>query len=97
MMDYTQILYKPVVSEKATLAKEAGNQVVFLIAPKANKIEVKQAVEKAFNVNVLAVNIVCRQTLVRRKHGRPVGRTSGFKKAYVTLVVGDKISFFEGV
>ena len=47
-MDYTQILIKPLISEKATYAKDTANQVVFFIHPKANQIEVKQAVEKAF-------------------------------------------------
>ncbi len=96
-MDYTQILVKPLISEKATWAKEKANQVIFYINPKANKIEVKKAVEKAFDVRVTNVNIVRRRSLTRTRMGRPVGRISGFKKAYVTLAPGSKIEFFEGV
>jgi large subunit ribosomal protein L23 len=96
-MNYAQILIKPLISEKATLAKEVANQVVFYIAPEANKIEVKRAVEEAFDVKVADVNIVRRRPLMRRRHGRVVGKISGYKKAYVTLVPGEKIEFFEGV
>ncbi len=96
-MDYTQILIKPLISEKATYAKDTANQVVFFIHPKANKIEVKQAVEKAFDVTVETVNIVRRRPLQRTRMGRVTGRISGYKKAYVTLAPGSKIEFFEGV
>ncbi len=96
-MNYAQILIKPLISEKATLAKEVANQVVFYIAPEANKIEVKKAVEEAFGVKVAAVNIIRRRPMTRRRHGRAVGKISGYKKAYVTLVPGEKIEFFEGV
>jgi len=96
-MDYTQVLVKPLISEKATWVKELGNQVVFYIDPRANKIQVKQAVEKAFNVTVQSVNIVRRRPLKRTRSGRPLGKISGCKKAYVTLAPGSKIEFFEGV
>lgn len=96
-MDYTQVLIKPLISEKATWAKEVANQVVFYVNPKANKIQVKQAVEKAFDVTVQNVNIVRRRPLKRSRWGRPLGRISGSKKAYVTLEPGSKIEFFEGV
>ena len=96
-MDYTQILLKPLVSEKATAAKEGANQVVFFVNPRANKIEVAKAVEKAYGVKVTAVNVVKRGVRARTKHGRVTGRESGFKKAYVTLAQGEKIEIFEGV
>lgn len=96
-MDYTQILLKPLVSEKATAAKEEANQVVFFVHPKANKIEVAQAVEKAYGVRVAAVNMVRRAPRARTKFGKVTGRISGHKKAYVTLAQGEKIEIFEGV
>ncbi|MCM0753730.1 50S ribosomal protein L23 [Desulfovibrio aminophilus] len=96
-MDYTQILLRPLISEKATAAKEATNSVAFFVHPSANKIEVKKAVEQAFNVKVEAVNIVKKASLARSRFGRATGRISGYKKAYVKLAAGDKIEFFEGV
>ena len=97
-MDHTQILLRPLISEKATFVKEMGNQVVFYIHPSANKIQVKQAVEKAFDVKVENVNIVRRRPLSRKRFGRAVGgKIPGHKKAYVTLAQGSKIEFFEGV
>ncbi len=96
-MDYTQILLKPLLSEKATDAKENTNQVVFFVHPDANKIEIGKAVEEAFQVKVTDVNIVRRRPRKRKRFGRVVGRKSGFKKAYVTLAEGYKIELFEGV
>jgi large subunit ribosomal protein L23 len=96
-MDYTSILIKPVITEKANLAKEYLNQVSFIVANSANKIEVKRAVEAAFNVKVESVNIIRRRPSRRLRHGRVIGKVAGFKKAYVTLSQGDKIEFFEGV
>ncbi|WP_320009128.1 50S ribosomal protein L23 [Maridesulfovibrio sp.] len=96
-MDYTQILIKPVISEKATDIKEASNQVAFYVLPSANKTEVKKAVESAFDVKVDFVRIVRKRPGLRRKFGRVVGKLSGYKKAYVKLSAGEKIEFFEGV
>lgn len=97
-MDYTKILIKPVVSEKATFVKDASNQVSFYVHPDANKIEIKRAVEDAFKVKVEAVNVIKKKPLARSRWGRRVaGRISGYKKAYVTLAPGEKIEFFEGV
>ncbi|WP_029893981.1 50S ribosomal protein L23 [Desulfohalovibrio reitneri] len=96
-MDYTQILLKPVISEKATMVKEDGNQVVFYVHDSANKIEIKKAVEQAFKVRVEKVTVTRKKPGVRSRWGRPVGKVSGHKKAYVTLAAGDKIEFFEGV
>ena len=96
-MDYSQILLKPLISEKATTLKEVADQVVFQVHPKANKIEIKRAVQEAFKVKVLAVNVVKHQPRTRSRHGRTMGRVPGYKKAYVTLAPGEKIEFFEGV
>lgn len=96
-MQYTDILLKPLVSEKANLAKETANQVAFFVHPGANKVEIQKAVEEAFGVKVTAVNVVRKQAARRTRMGRKGGRVSGYKKAYVTLAEGQKIEFFEGV
>jgi len=96
-MSYTNILLRPLVSEKATKAKESANQVVFFVAPKANKIEIKAAVEEAFSVKVTEVTVVRRAPRKRLRGGRTMSHVVGHKKAYVTLAPGDKIEFFEGV
>jgi len=96
-MEYTQILIKPLISEKATYAKETANQVAFYVHPEANKIEIRKAVEKAFDVKVTGVNVVRRRPRPRTKFGRVTGQIAGYKKAYVTLAEGEKIELFEGV
>ena len=96
-MDYSQVIIRPLVSEKATSLKDAINQVAVFVNPRANKIEIKRAVEKAFNVSVTDVRVVCKKPGYRKRQGRVVGKVSGYKKAYVTLAEGAKIEFFEGV
>ena len=96
-MEFTQVLLKPLITEKTTFVKEGANQVVFLVHPRANKLEIKRAVEKAFNVEVKAVNVVRKPPSDRERQGRVVGRKPGWKKAYVTLAEGANIEFFEGV
>ena len=99
-MDYTQILIKPLISEKGTFLKEDANQVAFFVNRDANKFQIKKAVEDAFDVKVEAVNVVVRKPLVKvfnRGRKRFHGKVPGYKKAYVTLAPGSKIEFFEGV
>lgn len=96
-MDYTQILIRPIISEKATQLRDEGNKVAFYVNKQANKIEIQRAVEKAFEVKVVDVNVVNRKIETKMRHGRAVGKIAGYKKAYVTLAAGDKIDFFEGV
>ena len=96
-MDWTDVLLKPILTEKTTMLKDSVNQVAFLVQPGANQLEVREAVEKAFDVKVKSVNIVRRKPLNRERQGRVIGRKSGFKKAYVMLEEGENIEFFEGV
>lgn len=97
-MQYTDILLKPLVSEKANLAKETANQVAFFVHPEANKVQIASAVEEAFSVKVTAVNVVRQRASRRTRFGRKSSaRVAGYKKAYVTLAEGHKIEFFEGV
>ncbi len=96
-MDYTQILIKPLVSEKATFVREAANQVAFYVHVKANKIEIAKAVEEAFKVSVVDVNVITVKNRARYRQGRIQGKEAGYRKAYVTLKEGETIEFFEGV
>ena len=87
------ILHRPVLTEKTTYGIEAYNSYVFEVAPSANKIAIKEAVEVLFSVKVLKVNIRNR----RGKHKR-VGKSVGYgknrKNAIVTLKTGDKIDVY---
>jgi len=91
-------IVRPVVSEKSTVLGEDG-KYVFEVAPEANKIQIKAAVEEAFankKINVATVNILHVPGKTRRR-GRSVGRTRSWKKAIVTLKSGQRLDLFEGV
>jgi large subunit ribosomal protein L23 len=94
-MHLDEVLRRPVVTEKSTVLREQG-KYVFEVASGANKYQVKQAVESAFSVEVVGVNIVIRPGKMRR-FGRKRVQTPALKKAIVTLAPGGKIEFFEGV
>jgi large subunit ribosomal protein L23 len=96
MREPHKVVFRPLITEKSTLLKETNNQVAFEVDPKANKVEIRQAVEKAFGVHVLAVRTVNMQGKKKRL-GRFLGRRSNWKKAVVTMAPGDHIDFFEGV
>ena len=91
-MHVYEILRRPVVTEKSGRLGEQG-QYVFEVDRRANKAMVKQAVEKAFNVNVLDVNIMMMKAKMGRYGRRQVIKTSDWKKAIVTLAPGDRIEF----
>ena len=87
-----KILLAPVVSEKAAMASESANQVVFKVASDAQKVEIKAAVEKLFNVTVEDVKTLnVKGKTKRTRHG--LGRRSDWKKAYVRLAEGQDIDF----
>lgn len=90
-----QVLLRPLITEKGTLLAEQ-NKYAFQVAMGANKLQVKDAVETAFNVHVLKVNTMVMPSKTRRV-GRSTGHTSEWKKAVVTLAEGERIEFFEGV
>ncbi|MDQ7031201.1 MAG: 50S ribosomal protein L23 [Desulfonauticus sp.] len=96
-MDITQIIIKPILTEKSTLLKDGENKLTFLVHPSANKYQIKKAIEELFQVKVEKVNVVRKAPRVLKRFGRVVGKRPGLKKAYVTLAPGDKIEFFEGV
>jgi len=95
-MNTFDIIIKPLNTEKTTILKETLNQVSFEVAPKANRIEIKKAVEKIFKVGVEDVRTVNVKGKVKQK-GKIVGKRRDWKKAIVTLVPGSTIEFFEGV
>lgn len=96
-MNLHEVIRRPLITEQSTRMKEAANTVCFEVAPDANKIEVKAAVEMLFNVKVDSVRVANRAGKLKRM-GRYVGQRRDWKKAYVRLAAGEKpIEFFEGV
>ena len=94
-MNIYEVLRRPVITEKSTLL--AGqNKYCFEVAKDANKIQIKEAVEKTFKVGVVSVNVMNVPGKLRRR-GRHQGMTRSWKKAIVTLRKGDKIEVIEGV
>ena len=95
-MDMYKIVEKPLVTEKGTVMLSEGNRVTFKVHLDANKIEIREAVQKIFNVSVLQVNTqVVRGK--RKRFGKQMGQSKAWKKAMVQLKEGDKIEIFEGV
>lgn len=96
MNDAYKIIKRPVITEKANVAKENVNQLVFEVTMEANKIEIHKAIEELFDVRVIKV-----QTMVvpgkTKRQGRHWGKTAKWKKALVKLAPGDSIDFFEGM
>ena len=95
MRPFTEILQRPIVTEKSQRLQEE-NKYLFEVASKANRTEVKRAVEQAFNVRVVNVNVLIVPGKQKR-YGFRVYRTPDRKKAVVQLKQGDKIELFEGV
>jgi large subunit ribosomal protein L23 len=94
-MNLVEVIKGPVITEKGTLVNELGNQVVFRVDRRANKVEIRQAVERLFKVKVEKVR-TSRLLGKTRRVGKTLGRRSDWKKAYVTLAEGARIDFFEG-
>jgi len=97
-MNANQIIRRPLVTEKSTLQREAGaNVIAFEVDPKANKIQVKSAVEELFKVKVQEVRVFNVRGKEKRM-GRWVGNRRSWRKAYVRLKDGEKApDFIEGV
>lgn len=96
MREPHRVLLSPLITEKSNLQKEMMNQLVFEVDRRANKIEIRQAVEQAFNVKVMKVRTV-NMMGKKKRLGRFAGRRPNWKKAVVTLAPGDRVDFFEGV
>jgi large subunit ribosomal protein L23 len=95
-MDMYKIVKKPLVTEKGTVMLSEGNRVTFKVHLDANKIEIREAVQKIFSVTVLQVNTQIVRGK-RKRFGKAMGQTKSWKKAMVQLKEGDKIEIFEGV
>lgn len=89
------VIVSPAITEKSTMASE-NNQVVFNVARKATKTEIKAAIEALFKVKVTGVNTLVRKGKVKRFRGT-VGKLSDVKKAIVTLADGDSIDVATGL
>lgn len=95
-----EILIKPILTEKMTIQGEKLNRFGFIVERKANKLQIKKAVEEMYNVTVTDVNtinymgkVISRYT----KAGNLVGRKNSFKKAIITLKSGDIIDFYSNI
>ena len=93
--EHYDVIRKPVITEKATMASE-NNAVVFEVAIEANKPQIKEAVESLFNVKVKAVNTTITKGKVKRFKGQ-LGKRKDIKKAYVTLEEGNTIDVSTGL
>ena len=85
------VVKKLLVTEKGTRLKESANQYVFEVDPKANKLEIRRAVEQQFNVKVKDVNTMTRQGKAKRLRTNSYGQTSVWKRAVVSLQDGQTI------
>ena len=94
-MDIYQVLVKPTITEKSTLLQETG-KYTFQVNAGANKVEVKEAVEKNFGVTVLDVNIT-KLHGKKKRYGPRIKQRPDVKKAVVTLKQGDRINLIEGL
>ena len=96
-MRIQDVIRRPLITEKSTSQRDAVNTVAFAVDNRANKIEIKRAVEAQFKVKVAEVRVARFRGKMRRQ-GRFMGRQPDWKKAYVRLAKGEKpIEFFEGV
>ncbi len=95
-MNIQNVIIQPVLTEKGTSLQETLNQVQFKVDMRANKVQIREAVEKLFDVKVLSVRTqVVRGKKVRR--GKFEGKRSNWKKAIVSLAEGETIEFFQGI
>jgi large subunit ribosomal protein L23 len=94
--DIHTILRRPLVTEKTTIMKEDNNQVAFQVRRDANKIQIREAVEKLLGVKVSAVNTLINRGKSKRM-GKSNGRRSNWKKALVTLQPGEDVEFFDAL
>lgn len=91
MNNYRDIIIAPVITEKSALLEQEG-KYVFKVDTKANKVQIKQAIEKIFNVKVLSVN-TSNSHPKKKRVGKYTGMTNKYKKAIVKLAKGSTISF----
>ncbi len=90
-----RLLLRPLITEKSMQLKEGENKIFFEVAPDANRIEIKKAVEQAFKVKVKKVNVL-RQIGKRVRFKAEMGKRKNWKKAIVTLEEGQNVDYLEG-
>ena len=90
------VVIAPLITEKSSMVKGTNNTLVFRVQPDATKTEIKDAIQKIFDVKVKGVR-TCNYLGKEKRFGRFVGRKASFKKAYVTLEEGQTISIVEGL
>jgi large subunit ribosomal protein L23 len=95
-MNYHAIIKRPIVSEKSTMQREVSNQFSFEVDRKANRVEIKKAVQSLFSVQVDGVRTLQIKGKYKQR-GRIIGKRRDWKKAIVTLKPGERIEFFEGI
>lgn len=96
MKDLSKVIKRPMITERGAHIREVYNQYIFQVAPEANKIEIRQAVEHFFGVKVTQVRTMNYRGKIKRM-GRFAGKRADWKKAVVTLDKGDSIDLFEVV
>ncbi|KPJ77962.1 MAG: 50S ribosomal protein L23 [Deltaproteobacteria bacterium SG8_13] len=94
-MTQYDIIKRPLVTEKSNIQKETANQLTFEVDRRANRIEIRRAIEQIFRVKVASVRTMQVTGKVKRR-GRILGKRRDWKKAIVTLRPGERIDFFEG-
>lgn len=95
-MNYTNIIVKPLLTEKSSQLTDTANTYCFEVARAANKNQIKSAVEKLFDVKVLNVNTLVNSSQTKR-FGRFTSKSKGGKKAYVQIEQGQKIELFKSI
>ena len=94
-MNHHEVLRRPIITEKSGLQSEYLNRYTFEVDVRANKHQVRDAVEHVFDVQVVSVNVM--NVRGKSRLGKVTGRTRDWKKAIVTLAPGQSIQFFAGV
>ena len=95
-MELHQVIRRPLITEKSSIAREEHNIATFAVDPRATKHDIRRAVETLFEVEVLCVRTM-RQPRKSKRVGMKIGRRAEWKKAIVELAAGHSIEFFEGV
>ena len=95
-MDIYKVIKRPLITEKGNIQKESNNKICLEVDRKANKVEIRRAVETLFKTEVLEVKTMNMKGKTRRV-GRNTGKRPDWKKAVVKLVPGKSIEFFEGM
>jgi len=92
----TDVIRRPLITEKTSIMREDGRTIVFQVASQANKVEIKRAIEQLLGSKVASIRTSIAHGKIKRQ-GRYAGRRSDWKKAYVTLRKGEKMpQFLEG-